>query len=526
MSPASLFIVGLAVAVVVLLSRTLSARAGIPEAILLVILGAAVGFLPGMPETRLPAQLVLLGFLPPLVYHAAFFTAPREAKADAVPIITLAVGLTLVTTVAAGSAAWWTMPAMGWAAAIALGAAVAPTDPVAATSIMKRLATPIRIVTIVEGESLINDGVALTAFGLAVEALRGPFSFGHGAVRLAEVVVGGIAYGLVVGLVSARVRRRIRDAGSQIIMSLLTPYLAFVPADRLGLSGVLATVAAGFYLGTRGEGMLQPASRLTGQVFWRVLVFMLESALFVLLGLQTRALFRELAGLPWSRTVIGTMVVAAVVVVLRLVWTLLVFPLSRYLPGRHFAFDHLPWRERLVIGWSGMRGATTLAIVLSLPTAARDLPPEIRSEQISVAAAIVFITLIGQSVTLPALLRRLGLAESDRVRIQTRDARREMLETALARLDELIEAGAVDERTARAYRQIYEDRIDRIRAELDEEEEEVTDAVGLRRELVRTQRERLRRLYHKGRISAEVMRAVDRWLDLDDPDVRDIRDVE
>lgn len=514
MSPASLLVVGLAIAVVVLLSRALSARLGTSEAILLVILGAAAGFLPGMPETRLPAELALLGFLPPLVYHAAFFTAPREAKADAVPIVTLAVGLTLVTTIAGAAAVRWTMPAMGWAAAAALGAAVAPTDPVAAVSIMKRLVTPLRVVTIVEGESLINDGVALTIFGLAVEALKAPFGFGHGVARLAEVVAGGIAYGLVVGVVSGRVRRWIRDPISQIVVSLLTPYLAFVPADRLGLSGVLATVTAGFYLGTRGEGMLQPASRLPGQVFWQVLVFMLESALFVLLGLQTRALFREMAGLSWSRAVAGTVVVTAAVVGLRLLWTLLVFPLSQYLPGRHFGFEHLPWRQRLVIGWSGIRGATTLAIVLSLPTAVPGLPPDIRSEQICVAAAVVFITLIGQSMTLPALLRRLGLAESDRTRMEMLEARRAMLETALARLDELIEDGRVDERTARAYRQLYEDRIDRTRAD-----EEVTDAVGLRRELVRAQREKLRRLYHKGRISAQVMRAVDRWLDLDDPDV-------
>src|SRR4051812_47708798 len=199
MGASSLFVLGLAIAVVVLFSRALAGRIGVPEAILLVLLGTAAGFLPGLPETHLPPEIVLFGFLPPLVYHAAFFTAPREAKADAVPIITLAVGLTLVTTFLAAAAAHAVVTGLGWAAAIAFGAAVAPTDAVSATSILQRLGAPPRIVTILEGESLINDGVALTAFSLAVEALSHSYTFGHGLARLGEVVAGGAAYGLVVG---------------------------------------------------------------------------------------------------------------------------------------------------------------------------------------------------------------------------------------------------------------------------------------------------------------------------------------
>ncbi|GGU04630.1 Na+/H+ antiporter [Actinomadura citrea] len=523
MGPESVFIVVLATAVVVLLSRALSARIGMPDAILLVVLGAAIAFLPGMPEIELPPEVVLLGFLPPLVYYAAFFSAPREAKAEAVPITALAIGLTTVTTFTVAAVLRWVLPDLGWAAAIALGAAVAPTDPVAAISIMKRLNAPVRIVTIIEGENLINDAVALTAFVLAVESLTTPFTVGHGIARLAGVVAGGVAYGLAVGFIASRLRRRIRDPGSQIIVSLLTPYLAFVPADRLGFSGVLATVCAGFYLGTRGEGVLQPASRLPGHLFWRVLVFLLESALFVLLGLEIRVIVRELTGAAWPSAVLGAVAVTAVIVALRLAWTQLVFPLSRYLPGRHITFDHLPWRDRLAIGWSGMRGAISLAIVLSLPVSAPGLPPERRGERLFVTGAVVFITLIGCATTLPGLLRRLGLAESDRVRIEYQEAKKAVVEAALARLDELIENGEVDGRTGRTFRQLYEDLLDRIRAEFGEDlDEEVTDSLGLRRELVRTQREKLRRLYSKGKISAEGLRAVDRWLDLEDPDIREV----
>lgn len=522
MDASSLLLLGLAVTVVVLLSHALAGRLGVPEAILLVSLGAAAGFLPGMPETHLPPHVVLFGFLPPLVYYAAFFTAPREAKADAVPITAFAVGLTLVTTFAAAAAACWALPDLSWTLAIAFGAAVAPTDPVSATSILQRLAAPLRIVTIIEGESLINDGVALTAFGLAIEALTTRYTSGHVLVRLAEVVAGGVAYGLLVGFVLGRVRRRIRDPRSQLAVSLLTPYLAYVPAEHLGFSGVLATVAAGFYLGTRGEGMLQPATRVPGQLFWQMLVFLLESALFVLLGLQVRGIIRQFAGPTWSRVIFAVLVVAAVIVVLRLLWALFVFPLARYLPGRRLDFASMPWRDRIVIGWSGMRGAISLAIVLSLPVNVHGTPLAGRGEVIVLAAAIVFLTLIGQATTLPAVLRRSGMGETDRARIEQMRTHRAIIETALARIDELAESGKVDDRTARTFRQLYEDRLERVRAALDDEpdEEGLTDAGMVRREIVRAQREKLRRMYRKGKIGIDTRRAVNRRLDAEDRDIR------
>lgn len=243
----------------------------------------------------------------------------------------------------------------------------------------------------------------------------------------------------------------------------------------------------------------------------------------MLLGLEMRLIARELTGSAWSPAILGAAAVTVVIVALRLAWTQFVFPLSRYLPGRHVAFDHLHWRERLAIGWSGMRGAISLAIVLSLPVSAPGLPPERRGERFFVTGAVVFITLLGCATTLPGLLRRLGMAESDRVRIEYQEARKTVVEAALARLDELIENGEVDDRTGRTFHQLYEDLLDQIRTESDEDPDvEVTDSFGLRRELVRTQRERLRRLYAKGKISAEVLRAVDRWLDLEDPDIREV----
>ncbi|MDL4817009.1 Na+/H+ antiporter [Actinomadura opuntiae] len=512
-----LFIVFLVVAVVVLAARALAGRLRLPDAIVLVLLGMAAGFVPGLPAVVAPPELVLMGFLPPLVYHAAFFTAPREARADAVPIVTLAFGLTAVTTAAVAATVHALLPGLGWAAALAFGAAVAPTDAVAATAVLQRLGAPARLVTILEGESLINDGVALTIFGLATEALGTGFAFAHGAGRLVQVVLGGIAYGLVLGVVIRRIRRRIQDPISQVIVSLVTPYVAFIPAENLGASGVLATVVAGFSIGTHGEGVLQPASRLAGTTFWRILTFLLESALFVLLGLEIREIIREPGGHSWHSVLLTTLAVSAVVIGVRLLWELGNGPLAGLVPGGRRSQEGLGWRQRLVIGLGGMRGAISLAIALSLPAA---VGPD-RGVLVLLTALVVLITLIGQAPLLPPLLRRLGLIESDKHRLEVMTARKAGLQAALARLDELAEDEEVDDQTAEAFRQMLELRLERVRYFLDEEEAESgappPNSRRVRGELVKAQRAKLTGLYRKGRIGAGTLRQISRELDFEDP---------
>ena len=261
--------------------------------------------------------------------------------------------------------------------------------------------------TILEGESLINDGVALTAFGLAVEAMAHPFTFEHGVVRLVEVVLGGIAYGLVVALVIGRVRRYVRDPSVQILVTLITPFVAYVPAEELNVSGVLATVVTGVYLGTRTEGMLQAASRVSGTMFWRTLIFLLESALFVLLGLELRSVVDHLSrGYSVAWLAGAAAAVVAAVVVIRLAWELMVSPLIRFIPGRHSGYVRNPWRQRLVIGWGGMRGAISLAIALTLPLDAHGQPFTERPTLVFLAAVVVIVTLVGQGLTLGAAARR------------------------------------------------------------------------------------------------------------------------
>lgn len=511
-----IFTVFLVIAVVVLLARGLAGRLRVPEAILLVVLGLAAGFVPWLPAVEVSPEVVLLGFLPPLVYHAAFFSAPRETRADAVPIITLAFGLTAVTMLAVAATVHWVFPGVGWPAAFAFGAAIAPTDAVAATAVMQRLGAPPRLVTILEGESLVNDGVALTIFALATESLSTPFSLGHGAVRLLQVVAGGVAFGLAVGWASRRARRWIRDPSSQIIVSLTIPYLAYLPAENLGVSGVLATVTAGFYVGTRAEGMLQPASRLAGQMFWKILIFLLESALFVLLGLEIREVIKDSGRHSWPHLLGAAAAVAAVAVLVRLAWELGNAPLARLLPGGERSQQGLGWRERVVVGLSGMRGAISLALALSLPVA---VGPE-RGVLIFVAAVVVLITLVGQAPLLPLLLRASGLVEGDRQHLEMMRARKAVLETALARLDEMAADEEIDEQTADTYRQMFELRLERVRAQLDDDddaERELPDTRALRAELTRAQREKLNALYRKGRIGAETLRRVGAELDFEDP---------
>jgi CPA1 family monovalent cation:H+ antiporter len=512
-------IIGLVIAVIMLVGRGLARRLGVPQAIPLVLLGVVASSLPGMSNAAVAPEVILNIYLPLLVYRAAFLTAPRETKEDAVPISVMAFGLTCVTALAVMVAVRLVVPQVSWPVALALGAAASPTDPVSATSIMQRLGAPRRLVTILEGESLVNDAVALTLFGLALTALTEPVSLAGGALLLLRVVAGGVLYGLVVGWAVARLRLWIKDGGAQIVVSLITPFIAYLPAQHFGLSGVLATVTTGFYLGIRAHGLLQPASRLAGNTFWEVLVFLLESSLFVLLGLEIRRVIADVSDYSAASLAGTALIVIAVIIVLRLLWTMVVFPLAKWLPGRHLSFDQVGKAERLVMGWAGMRGAITLAVALSIPLTVPDRPL-----LIFLAAVVVLVTLIGQATTLVPLLRRLGLGESRKSAVEEATAREATMEAALARLDRLSSDGRVDDHEADVFRRLLELRLDRVREILDEEEGDgAGDASSggsgtrwLRKQLAHAQREKLDELYEKGKISAGTQRHLVHELDLED----------
>jgi len=513
-----LFTLAVAIAVVMIIGRSVASRLEVPDAIILVILGVLASLIPQVPNIDLPPDVVLFLFLPPLVYNAAFFSAPRETRENAVPITALAIGATTVTIIGVGAVTRLVLPAAGWPGALAFAAAVAPTDAVAATSVLTRLGAPTRVVTILEGESLINDGVALTAFGLAVEAMAHPFTFAHGVTRLAVVVAGGIAYGVAVALVIGRVRRFVRDPTVQILVTLITPFVAYVPAEELHVSGVLATVVTGLYLGTHTEGVLQAASRVSGAMFWRTLMFLLESTLFVLLGLELRSVVDHLSrGYSVAWLAGAAAAVVAVVIGIRMAWELMVSPLNRFIPGRHSGYVRNPWRQRLVIGWGGMRGAISLAIALTLPLEAYGHRFTERPTLVFLAAVVVVVTLVGQGLTLGPLLGALGLAQGDERRRREAVARQRVTEAGLARLDQLAEAGDVDEDTANVYRQLFELRLERVRAALgDDGDGSRPPTSGIRRELVRAQRAKLEELYRNRKINDEIRRSIALTLDLQD----------
>jgi Na+/H+ antiporter len=495
----------------------------VPAAIPLVLLGLAAGLIPGVPAPQLPADLVLLLFLPPLIYHAAFETGPRETRADASGIGLLAVALTLATTAAVAAAVRLVLPGLGWAPAIAFGAAVAPTDAVAVTAVLERLGAPVRLVSLLQGESLVNDAVALTVFGLAVESVATPVSVGHGLLRLAVVVLGGLALGLAVGWLVGKVRGRATDPGIQVLISVLTPYLAYLPAEQLGASGVLATVTAGLWLGTRTEGLLPPSARLAGQVFWRVLVFLLESVLFVLLGLQIRGIAGRYGQQHGAVTILLAFgAVLGTLVAVRMGWAMLGPLWRRLVPERRRRPDPLPWRHRAVIGWAGVHGAISAALAFSLPVRAGGrLFPE-RPTLILLTAGVVLATLVLPPSTLPLLLRRFGLLEGEQRRERETRARVAMAEAALSRLDHLAERRDVDEPTADAYRQLLQTRLEHLSGLIDDgaHDHDRPHASRLRRALADAQRQKLDDLYRAGDIDDGIRRSLSREVDLERPDAR------
>jgi Na+/H+ antiporter len=492
---------------------------GVPYPILLVLGGLVLGFVPGMPEIELPPELVLVLFLPPLLYQAAFFASPRELLADLRPISLLAVGLVLATMVAVAVTAHALVDGLPWAAAFALGAIVAPTDPLAATSIARRLGVPRRLVTVLEGESLVNDATALVAYRIAVAAaVGGSFVAWEAGLRFVVGVAGGVAIGLGVGWLAAEARRRLDDPPVEILLSLVTGYAAYLPADRLDVSGVLAAVTAGLYVGWRSPEISSAATRLLGFSFWEVLVYLLNTILFILVGLQLHPILSGLTGhSPAALIGLGALV-SAVVIAARIAWGFTVPYLVRLLDRRPSQVARrVGPRERLVIGWSGMRGAVSLAAALALPLEGF---PE-RNLIVFLTFAVIFVTLVVQGLTLPVLIRRLGVRGDGVEEREELRARLTATNAALARLDELAAEEWTRDDTIERVRGLYDYRRRRLKARAGKIEDDGYEDRSLAyqrlvRELLEAQRHAIVGLRNQGVISNEVMHRLEREFDLED----------
>jgi len=507
---------GLIVAVATMLAIAPALR--VPYPILLVVGGLAIGVLPGMPEFELPPELVFFGVLPPLLYGAAFFTSLRDLRATARPIALLAIGLVVVTTVGVAVVAHEFVDGLSWGSAFVLGAIVSPTDPLAATSIARRLGVPRKLVTIVEGESLVNDGTGLVLYRVAVAAvLTGSFSEYWTGGLFVVSAGGGIAVGLGVGWLVRQVRRRLDNPPAEITISLLTGYLAFIPAELVGVSAVLAAVTAGVYLGWHTPELTTPQVRLQGVAVWEIVQYLLNALLFVLIGLQLPVVMESLEGVSAARLVWYAALVSLTVIALRFVWVFAVLNLPKWIARR------MPgWRGGVFLSWTGMRGAVSLAAALALPletNAGASFPG--RDLILFLTFSVILATLVGQGLTLPFVIRMLRLEDDGIEAREDAEARIKAAEAALARLEELVGEDWVRDDTAERMRGAYRFRTNRFRARLDDGddgsiESRSQDYQRLRRELLDAERRALVDLRRAGVISNDVWLRVGRDLDLED----------
>ncbi|MBW8742350.1 MAG: cation:proton antiporter [Acidobacteria bacterium] len=453
-----------------------AARARVPLPVLLVTGGLLLGLVPGLPRLTLPPDIVLVAILPPLLYSSAFFTGLRDLRANLRPISLLAIGLVAVTTTGIAVIAHEIL-SLGWPSAFTLGAIVSPTDALAAREIARRLNVPRRIVAIVEGESLVNDGTALVLYKTAVTAaVVGTFSFWNASGRLVLNVVGGIAVGLAVGVVVREIRRRVDDTPTEVTLALLSGYLAFLPAAAIGVSGVLAAVTIGVFMGWYTPQLTTTETRLSGDAFWEILTFLVNALLFALIGLQLPAIVERL---HFSGALVRDAAAITIgVIVLRIVWV----PIFTYVPRLLFRSvrerdPYPPWQAPAVIAWMGIRGVR-------------------------------------------ALIRVLGIEDDGGAGREDAKARIKAAEAALARLEELESEDWVRDDTVERMRGTYRFRTNRFRARYDGVdgdgvEERSAAYQRLRRELLEAERQAVLRLRNDGVITEEVMQRVQRDIDLE-----------
>jgi Na+/H+ antiporter len=506
----------------VALLLVLAPKLGVPYPILLVVGGLALSLVPGVPDLALPPEIVLVAFLPPLLYSAALFSSPRDLRANIRPITLLAFGLILATALTVAVVAH-SVVGLSWPTAFVLGAIVSPTDPLAATAIARRVGVPARVVTIVEGESLVNDATALVAFRFAVAAvLTGSFSLWEAGLQFAVGVVAGIAIGLAIGYVVAALLRRIDDAPTEITISLVTAYFAYLPAEALDVSGVLAVVTAGLYMGWHAPTIHGVETRLPSFAVWEVFIFVANSLLFVLVGLQLPIVVEGLEDESWTTLLLYATVICATVIATRLAW---VFPFT-YLP--RLLFRRIRERDpappaRLVtlVGWMGLRGAVSLAAALAVPheTDAGGPFPD-RELILFLAFSVILVTLVAQGLSMPLLIRALGV-EKDRLHEEEEDRARALgAEAALARLEELVGDQSQLEHEIANLRRVYDDRRRRYAARVDEGHDPELERRSaaferLLRELLEAERSAIVALRNEGRINDEVMHRIERDLDLE-----------
>ena len=494
----------------------------IPYPILLVLGGLGLSFVPGIPDIELPPDLVLVAFLPPLLYGGAFFTSLRDLRENAGAIGLLAVGLVLATMLVVAGVAHALIPGFTWPEAFVLGAIVSPTDPTAATAIAERLGIPRRLVALIEGESLVNDGTALVAYKFAVVAVvSGTFSLADASATFVWNVVGGIAIGLGCGVLIRQVRRRLDDPPVEITISLLSGYFAYLPAHAAGVSGVLAAVTVGIYMGWHTPELTSAQTRLQGIAVWEIVFFVLNALLFALVGLQLATFVDALSGYSTGTLIRYAVIVTLAVIGTRFAWMIPGTYITAFV-RRHKRPIPNPGKASILLGWSGMRGAVSLAAGLALPltTDAGHAFPH-RELIIFLTFGVILGTLVVQGLTLPAVVRALRIEDDGRAEKEETKARLYAAEAALERLEELADEDWVREDTLERLRGMFGFRRERFRSRFDPEsdgevESRSQDYQRIVRELLDAERGAVFQLRRERRIDDQVMRRVIRDLDLEE----------
>ena len=501
-----------------------------PYPIVLEIAGLLLGFVPGIPKVALNPELVFLVVLPPLLYYGAWQTNWRDFKYNLVSILFLAFGLVGFTVLGVAETARWVFAGFDWRMGFVLGAVVATTDAIAATAIAKRVGLPLRIVDVLEGESLVNDATGLLAleFGIAMVWNGSTPTLWSGFSRLAWLIVVGLLFGLVIGLLVEWFENHIDNGPIEIVISILVPYATYLGADAAHASGVLAVIACGLYLSRKSSHFFSPSVRIQASAVWESLSFALNGLVFVLIGLQLPYVLAGIRDYSMRQLIFYGLFFSAIVIALRIIW---VFPgaFISYFIRRHLLHQNEPWpgsRNVFVVGWTGMRGVLALAAAISLPEFLADGSAfSQRNLIIFMTFCVILVTLVLQGLTLPPLIRALGLSQTSGSNKEEQDARRKLLEAALAWLvDASAKSDKADVIVYKDLTRLYQNRLELLQDRGDHETDEAhkahTTSRELRRDalrsLIKVERDTALNLRNNGKINDEVLRRIEYELDLSD----------
>src|SRR4051812_318856 len=502
----------------------LARRINVAPAVLLLLSGIALAFVPGMPSFELPPELILLMVLPPLIYSASVAMSWREFKHNLRLITLLSVGCVIFTACAVATATHYLI-GLPWSVGFLLGAIVAPPDVVAPLAIARKLGPPRRIMVVLEGEGLANDATALILYRFAVVAITtGAFSLPEATGTFMAIVVCEILFGAAVGWLSLRARHRARDPQIEITLSLLTPYIAYWIPEHFGGSGVIATVACGLYISWNGPLLISSATRLQGIFFWDLVIYLIEGLLFLLTGFQMRLLYEKSKAFPLEEILSATALVAVIIIVARFAWVYPATYLPRFFNKRLRARDpYPPWQNPFVIAFTGVRGAVSLAAALALPftlPGGEGFP--YRDLILFVSFGVIFLTLVGVGSTLPLVVKWLGVANAGRnehiaEHEQEIAARREALAAALASLDAMTDDRELSDEVVKLLRARHETRAKQLPDSLDPDAHDLSaTGTALTRELIGAERKFIHALLRDGKITDETRRRIERDLDLEE----------